>query len=60
MAYYTDAELEAATEVVLENVLGPYDLKPMTHFMLKDAMENYVRREVANALTAAAKQRGVS
>jgi hypothetical protein len=59
MAFFTDEELVAATEAVLNSVLEPLDLKPMTLFVIKDSMENYVRRQVANALTAAARTRGV-
>lgn len=57
MAYYTDNELAAATEAVLENILRPLTLQGIASFVAKDILHGVVQREVANALVAAAKVR---
>jgi hypothetical protein len=59
MSYFTDEELQAATEAVSQSILAPYSLSTMSYYFLKDAMHRYVQRLTANALTAAAQQRGV-
>lgn len=57
MAYFTDEELAVAVEVVLDNVLAPLKLAGLNDFVIKQMLHNYVQREVANALTAAAQYR---
>lgn len=60
MTYFTDHELDAATEAVLANVLAPLDLPALTRMVVYDSLKGFVRRQCANCLTAAAKARGVS
>lgn len=59
MTYFTDQELDAATEAMLQNILAPYQLQGLPYVFIHDALKNFVRRQAANALTAAAKARGV-
>lgn len=60
MAYFTEAELEAATKAVVDNVMAPLNLEGMEAMLVRNAMHGFVQRQVANALTAAAYARGVS
>lgn len=57
MAYYTDAELAAATDAVTDNLLAPLTLQGVAHFVAKDILHGIVQRECANCLVAAAKVR---
>lgn len=59
MSFYSDEELRAATETVLSNILAPANLQGIASFVAKDVLHGFVQRQCANALTAAAKIRGV-
>jgi hypothetical protein len=59
MSYYTDEELAAATDTVVANVLAPLNLKGIAYFVAKDVLHGFFQRQCANALTAAAKIRGL-
>ncbi len=54
---FTDQELAAATEAVLDNLLKPLNLQGVAHFVAKDVLHGIVQRECANALVAAAAER---
>lgn len=55
--YYSDEELSAATETVVENILAPMNLKGITWSVVREVIFGFIQRETANALTAAAKVR---
>ena len=56
---FTDQELAAATEAVLDNILKPMNLQGIAQFVAKDVIHGFVQRECANALTAAARVRSM-
>ncbi len=54
---FTDQELAAATEAVVDNIMKPLSLEGIAYYVVKSALHGFVQRQCANCLTAAARTR---
>lgn len=58
MNYYTDNELEAGADAVLDNIMNNLAVSGLEGMAIRNLFKGFITRQVANALTAAAKARG--